>query len=429
VRQPLFAVAAVVGMLSAPSAAPQSALDAVLLAKVHDWTSAVMAHRQGQPDVPAATIAAWRESDVASVFAAVKCLSGELVRLEKSSDADPNLAIRQFPCGRAYSITEIRDALSLGDQGADAGGLDRLFARAALLHTDIALLQPSRRPVEDPADRPSALIVEDGRERGTLRLDTDFEWKCATSLSGLLPPAGANDFARRWYRSIIGYLEGRSQLGEATPLLDLALKAFPNDQVILFYAGAMHEVFAGPRTQSAVIAAMPPPDLEIGVKSVADELRNAEQFYRRATLAGPATAELVLHHARVVDGLGQHEQAIRELAQVAPALTDRDLQYDAALFLGQAHTALKQRPQAEARFNEALKLFPRAQSPLLGLSQVARQANDLPAAMAALERALMLPVSPLDRDDPWWRYDLSHVRNGDALLADLRKPFLQSEAK
>ena len=136
----------------------------------------------------------------------------------------------------------------------------------------------------------------------------------------------------------------------------------------------------------------------------------------------------MLHHGRVVDGLGQHEEAIRELAQVAPALTDRDLQYDAALFLGQAHTALKQRPQAEARFNEALKLFPRAQSPLLGLSQVARQANDLPAAMAALERALILPLSPLDRDDPWWRYDLSHVRNGDALLADLRKPFLQSKA-
>ena len=120
----------------------------------------------------------------------------------RSQPRDQAVSLRAAP----IQSTEIRDALSLGDQAADAEGLERLFARAVLLHTDIALLQPSRRPVEDPAERPSTLIVEDGRERGTLRIDTDFEWKCATSFIGLLPPAGADDFARRWYRSIIGYL-------------------------------------------------------------------------------------------------------------------------------------------------------------------------------------------------------------------------------
>src|SRR5262249_40076400 len=133
--------------MAVPSAAQQRSIaeaDKALLAKIHEWTTAAMTHRQGQPDLPAATVAGWTQTDIERVFAKVTCLREELVRLEKSFVGNTSGGFRQqLPCGRAYSTDELRDVLSLGDRGSEA--LPELFARAALLHTDIALLQPAPR--------------------------------------------------------------------------------------------------------------------------------------------------------------------------------------------------------------------------------------------------------------------------------------------
>ncbi len=74
---------------------------------------------------------------------------------------------------------------------------------------------------------------------------------------------------------------------------------------------------------------------------------------------------------------------------------------------------------AEARqsYERAAALSPTAQSPLLGLSRVADQAGDRPAARDAIARVLKLPVYDQERADPWWVYEIVQARGVDGLVA------------
>jgi tetratricopeptide (TPR) repeat protein len=109
---------------------------------------------------------------------------------------------------------------------------------------------------------------------------------------------------------------------------------------------------------------------------------------------------------------------------VPSATGERELQYYANLYLGREEQALGRRDAARAAFERAASLYPRAQSPYLALSQLARRYGDRPGAWVALQPLLGLPARAPDREDPWWDYYGSAGRHADALLAELRTPFL-----
>ncbi len=56
---------------------------------------------------------------------------------------------------------------------------------------------------------------------------------------------------------------------------------------------------------------------------------------------------------------------------------------------------------------------------------LARAHGDRPAALQAMKEVFALPPYEDEREDPWWGYHKAHVRNTDALLDELRRPFLK----
>jgi len=66
-------------------------------------------------------------------------------------------------------------------------------------------------------------------------------------------------------------------------------------------------------------------------------------------------------------------------------------------------------------------LYPTAQSPLLAISQLALDNDDTEGALRALQRVFGLQIKDRWNDDPWWVYDLAHVRDAAALVAEMQK--------
>ena len=85
--------------------------------------------------------------------------------------------------------------------------------------------------------------------------------------------------------------------------------------------------------------------------------------------------------------------------------------------------ALLRYDAARQSYQQALELFPRAQSARIALSHLARQRSDREAALGLLLPTLS--ASPVGRqdDDPWWDYHRGDGRHAEALLQQLRAPF------
>jgi hypothetical protein len=80
------------------------------------------------------------------------------------------------------------------------------------------------------------------------------------------------------------------------------------------------------------------------------------------------------------------------------------LLYWALLFLGKQDEMLGNRDRARLSYERASALFPRAQSPRLALSQLARRTGDRRAAQRQLAALAGLPADEQQREDPWWDY-------------------------
>ena len=77
-------------------------------------------------------------------------------------------------------------------------------------------------------------------------------------------------------------------------------------------------------------------------------------------------------------------------------------QDDAWLFLGVEEQLLGRLDLAGESFDKAAGLYPRAQSPYLALSQLARRSGDRLGAHRAIQQVLALSADDREREDPWW---------------------------
>lgn len=368
--------------------------------KLREWSKAVSQHTPGRPDPAAVNIGAWQPDDLEIVISYVTKLASQPIKSVK----------------RTLAKASIQRLLQLTDQEAKQGSLNRILKQGALLHTDIALLELEKGTYY--LDRSGGMAAyADGRffvYRKTLH------WGFARELIGAISPLSSQDpMVRQWYIATTAHMQAGRLQGYAGENLKHALDRFPADPTILFFAGVLHETWASPVYQSVVL----PGRVKVSYGSEESELKLALQFFQKTLAADPNYAEAHLRLGRIMGLLGHHDQAVAELQQAAASIKDPQLLYYASLFLGREYAALSRRSEARDQYERAAMLYPTAQSPLLALSQLARSGNDLEGALLSLKRAFALPRKDPWKDDPWWVYDLAHVRDADALVAEMHRMF------
>ena len=363
------------------------------------WIDAVRGHRPGVVDAALLEVSGWGDSEFEKIFGQLQ----EALERATRSQADRSDVLR----------------------------------RGVLLHTDIALLVPDRaetfaRFVERPrgivwsarppsASAQSAILVHglDGQYVGLSRLTA--HWAYARMLAEQIRPDPSRDpFVSLWYRATIADFEIHYTLGVASSHVERARKLLPRDPWILFYSGALHEAFASPRFQN--IERSTPTSLGAqrgGVSGSREELERAGRYYREAVDVDPSFAEAHLRLGRVLGLLGRHSQALEALQRGLTLTRDAVLRYFADLFAAAEYESLGRLEDARRAYERCASLAPTAQSPLIGLSEVARRSGDRTAALQAMQRLATLSDGP-DRIDPWWDYLRSHAWNADQLLEEVR---------
>jgi tetratricopeptide (TPR) repeat protein len=364
---------------------------------VKEWRLAAAQHSPGKPDSAAKKIGSWPEPDIAFVFDFLFKLTSQ-----------PSNSVK-----RTLAKAQIRRLLDLNEQEAKQGDLSFIIKQGVLLHTDIALLDLDTG--EHTHSGAGMGFFADG---GVINVRPETRhWEFARQLIDSLP--SDDQIARRWYIATTAYMESRRFLGYAAQNLKIALEKFPSDNWILFYAGALHENLATPVHQNKLL----PPGIKITYGSRESELKLARHFFQRSIAANPDFAEAQLHLGRVLALLGFHEQSVGELQKAASSLKDPQLLYYASLFLGCEFEFLSRNDEAREQYEYAEKLYPVAQSPLLALSRLSGRSDDAKGALDAVQRVFGLRMDDLRNEDPWWAYDLAHVRNADVLIMEMHKIF------
>jgi tetratricopeptide (TPR) repeat protein len=369
------------------------------LRKVEEWRTASMQHDPGSQDSAALTIGGWDERDLELVIELVTKLASQPVKTAR----------------RTLARVSIRRALRLTDQEVRTGDLNRILKRGALLHTDIALLELETKGNLNTST--PVLAFEDGRVGVLPRM---LHWEFARRLLDSVSPSPSRDpIVREWYIATTAHMERHRLLAYAEQNLENALKIFPSDGRILFYSGVLHETYASSSNQNVLL----PPQLLPTYGSRESELKRARQFFQKSVKVNPNSAETHLRLGRVLGLLGNHRQAVAELQRAAVSIKDTQLLYYASLYLGYEFAMLSRRSEAREQYERAAMLYPTAQSPLFALSRLADASGDVAGAFLAIQRVFNLPCTDFWKDDPWWTYDLSPVRDADVLVGKMHQMF------
>jgi tetratricopeptide (TPR) repeat protein len=369
------------------------------LEKTKEWRKAITEHKPGKADWAAIAIGGWNTWDLEAAIDFVTRLSSQPISSIK----------------RELKKTQIRNSLALTDQEVQQGDLNRILKQGALLHTDIALLELEKGEYLDAGEREGAFI--DGR---VILRPKRPHWDYARRLMDSISPRPSQDqMAIQWYIATTAYMQSHRFLAYARQNLESALKIFPSNERILFYAGVLHEIYAMPSNQNIILPQFG--RLAHGPKE--SELKEARQLFQKAIKVNPDFAEAHLRLGRTLGLLNLHEQAVGELQQAAVSIKDPQLLYYAFLFLGCELGKLSRQSEAGNQYEKAAGLFPKAQSPLLGLSQLARSNSDDKGALVAIQRLFALPNKDSWDEDPLWIYDLAHVSDADVLIAEMYNMF------
>jgi hypothetical protein len=298
-------------------------------------------------------------------------------------------------------------------------GDDNLFwRRSALLHSDVAMLE---RPLAVPVGTaslpvgPRRIRIEllDGR-RMAVTLG-GIHWSMAETLLSFVRPIDAakpaperDGMVRSWYQATTMWMQGHEQ--RDLQHLQAGLDLFPTDATLLFLSGCEHEAYASPAIQVPLEGT---PRSVGPVRSPRDELRKAASEFRRSLESGEPAAGALLHLGHVQLLLGEDTDAVTSLSIPDEGLGSHALRYYRDMFLGEAHEQSSSPAEARAAYEHARALFPRAQSPLLALSQLERRTDNYEPAQRAVA-ALWALDRVTDDDDPWWSYAVSHTVAADA---------------
>jgi hypothetical protein len=412
-------------------AAPASAQSGKSVDALEAWIDAVKAHQPGKTDRPVAFVGALKYSDrvilnpaMMAFLAAVRGGATGTRSEQQNRIVELYRAVRNDP------------------------GLSAFVRRAAVLHTDAAILRDRLPDFEDDAPTPDvnsrtspspllandlAIAHTDGRVVGRTALN--WNWTFARSLLDVLvpPDSSSGSFARSdiattgdrlfvatWYHATSAYLLAIGKHGDLNGHLAHAAAVLPDDANVLFDRGCSAETLGLPAYQVL------PGDAGYGNAAtririvVAPENRTdeeAETLFRRALDVDPRYAEARVRLARLLERRGLHDEAAAQIEQALAGAPGDRVAYFAHLVAGRNELARGRAPDALAQYRAALAIFPDAQSALLGASEAAVMNADVSGALALVQK-LGDRTAALEAD-PWWSYILGAGRDVRELMAAL----------
>lgn len=381
---------------------------------LRDWVSAVQRHIPGESDSALLSVVAWSRDDADAAWIDIQAI----VTLLKNENARSFLV---RPSGQRvpFRVRGTKDDYAAMRRLAEDitmrhASIDSFLKRAATLHTDVALeFQMDGDEVAPPASMtsPRRVVVQtdDGQQVGLH--GGIVHWEFGRVLLDSVSDPSRDEFVRGWYRATIAHKLATEELDSAH--FASALEIFPNDAVIRFQTGCLHDAFAHPAVQSVVDSAKLPPKIRLDVRSQSVELREAEAQFRRAIEIDPEFAEARLRRGRVLARQGKHHEAAAELRLALKAAREPLLEYYARLFLGAEEEALGRFAVARALYEQAATLYPHAQAPRMALSQLAHRSGNRAAARDALNTVLESSAVKGEDDDPWWTYQQAAGRQAN----------------
>jgi len=470
--KPIATALSCVAILALTAPAPRAADDdpGNRVVSVEHWLKAVVAHTPGEPDASVIDVANWsdttldlfrvdmyvltrlmrdprvtsfqlpnKELDCSDCFAArrdvtqarllvqgrtIRYTDWQLHRLKVLACAAAGM-LDDLECRKANAWREIDKALeTLAAKASTArrgGDGNFLLRRAALLHTDVAMVTAGTlRPVNTGfvgEGRPIRLQMVDGQPTNVGL--GEVHWAVGRDLLDNVRPEG-DPMVRLWYRATSTWMQRDQQYNPSHTEHGRAM--FPDDAVLWFLSGTQAETYASPAIQAVVKTAVLPTGTVLQIGSEGSELKSAESQLQRAVKLDPRFVEAHLHLGHVLLLRGNAQGAVTELDAIATT-PDPLLQYFRLMFLGAAQEALARVDDARAAYEKAAAIFPRAQSPSLALSALDARRGDRAGSTKAIDRVFALPADLERRDDPLWRYRVVQGRNADDLLEELRRPF------
>ena len=427
--KPLLCVVVFCAVTLTAQAPPVTATTTVAIAR---WVEAVQHHVPGQIDDALMSVERMTVDDRAQLLAGMSLFRD-------------GLALKPI----RISLAAQKRIVDLGNEIARAPGLIAFVDRAIMLHGDAAMvavqhpelvLTPkasASQPLSSGAPLPTQqVLVLDGELVGAT--STNWNWGFARGLISLQTPRVDTAFLATWFHATSTFLMSRRRYGDALVQLNAAMAVVPKDAAIRFDRAAYAEAQGLPESQvlltaediAAQRAQLGPPmrntlmaasDLakRAGVRPANVENADAERLFRAALDVDSNFVEARVRLARLLEVRGRYAEAATELAR---ALSSRErvdpvVAFYAHLFAGRADRALGKLDTAAAHFQDALALFPNAQSALLGASQIAVLRADVEAALGPVRQLEVANASADRRMDPWWVYSIGLGRNADALVA------------
>ena len=415
-------LALILSLMAAPHQ-PQVRQSAPMLL---DWIVAVREHQAGESDRVLSTITAWTYDDLEEMRPLLETL------VDAPSKNNPQRAKRRSRV-TARDMEAVREALKF----RGVMDFDTFRRRAAILHTDAALLGDppavTHQPITDPRGE---LPLNSGERRVNVRsFDGRFEsleynnphWDLAMDMLDALPASPRDPFVGQWYAAIGTHLVQYRRFADALSHFDRARALVPDDPRVLYGEARLHETLAAPRIQNLIRVTTPVNGMSIrGVGSSGTELRRAEALLHKAVAADPALVAARLRLGRVVMRQQRWDEGLRLVQQALSDTQDTTLSYYGNLFAGDAEVALGSTDDAERSYERALSLFPDSQSARLGLAAANGAAGEREDAITAILPTLTKAPEMRADDDPWWIYHDSNLDEAQAELARLRAPFARS---
>jgi hypothetical protein len=462
----------------APTASTFAPPTADRIQRVELWLKAVLHHQPGSADDAATEVASWsdnaletltqdleflvlqmrhpdgvltvprpgrrpgpryfRDQALARRFVELACAAGGIALVHAA--AGDALTRANAECVKRKVIDHLDEdlqALDLAAAEARGVGADNyVLKRGALLHSDIAILSEGRtspltRPPQPYRDGHGVLVdMSDGQATGYR--GRPAHWEIARVLLDRVrhtrndekPAPGRDEMVRDWYYATAAWMLYHKRYYQGH--LDHGVALFPNDASILFLAAAEHETYAGPYVQSVMRTATLPPGATILVGSEKEELHKSEVLFKRALAANASLVDAHLRLGHVLALLGRPHEAEPELREAIMSATSDLTRYYGELFLARVKESLGDLDPAAPAYERASALFPNAQSPLVGLAALAHRRGDRRATLMAAEKFFALPRDDEKARDPWWIYYIAQDLNADALVDDVRRPFVSA---